>query len=121
MKIYFMFLKLAHQDLDIYTTARKFVCSCYKITKDLPSEERFNMIQQIRRAALSVHLNIAEGASRKSTLERKRHYGIARSSVVEIDGALDVAEDLGYIRKDQIQDLGNLLIKCFQMLTKMTG
>jgi four helix bundle protein len=114
-----MFLKLDHQNLDIYSTARLIVCACYKLTMNLPTEERFNMVQQIRRAALSVDLNIAEGASKKSTLERKRYYGIARSSLVEIDGALDVAEDLGYISKDKIQDLGNLIIKSFKMLTKM--
>jgi len=47
------------------------------------------MISQIRRAALSVHLNISEGASRKSETGRKRYYEVARGSVVEIDSALD--------------------------------
>jgi four helix bundle protein len=114
-----MFLKLDHQNLDIYRTVQFFVSACYKLTKSLPSEEKFNMIQQIRRAALSVHLNIAEGASKRSTLERKRYYGVARSSLVEIDAALDLAEDLQYIRKEQTENLGYLLLKCFKMLTKM--
>ena len=55
------------------------------------------MSQQIRRAALSVHLNIAEGCSRRSQAERKRFYEIARGSVVEIDTALDIAVDLKYL------------------------
>jgi len=67
--------------------------------KRLTREERYNLIRQIRRAALSVHLNIAEGASGKSLGERKRFYEIARGSVIEIDAALDVAEDMGYIKK----------------------
>ena len=67
-----MFLTLNHQRLYIYETSKKFVCQCYKLTKHLPVEEKFGMISQIRRAALSVHLNISEGASRKSETERKR-------------------------------------------------
>ena len=93
-----MFLTLNHQKLDIYSVSRLFVCECYKLTKHLPSEEKFGMITQIRRAALSVHLNVAEGSSRKSAQERKRYFEIARGSVIEIDAALDVANDLKYVR-----------------------
>ncbi len=67
-----MFLTLNHQKLDIYSASKDFVVECYKLSKQLPIEEKFGMISQIRRAALSVHLNIAEGASRKSEAERKK-------------------------------------------------
>ena len=85
-----MFLKLNHQKLEVYQSSKIFVLECYKLTKNLPADEKFGMISQIRRAALSVHLNIAEGASRKSATERKRYYEIARGSIVEIDAAPDV-------------------------------
>lgn len=114
-----MFLQLAHKQLDIYNASKSFVLACYQLTKTLPAEERFNMTQQIRRAALSVQLNIAEGASRKSYVERKRFYEIARGSVIEIDAALDIACELKYIIKDEQGKLGELMIRCFQMLTKM--
>ncbi len=52
------------------------------------------MVSQIRRAALSVHLNIAEGASGKSEVERKRYFEISRGSIIEIDTALDIAFEL---------------------------
>lgn len=58
-----MFLTLNHQKLEVYTASRQFVFECYKLTKFLPADEKFAMISQIRRAALSVHLNIAEGSS----------------------------------------------------------
>ena len=77
------------------------------------------MISQIRRAALSVHLNIAEGASRRSENERRRYYEIARGSVIEIDAALDIAKDLSYLETRKIDILGKLLIQCFKMLTGM--
>lgn len=75
------------------------------------------MISQIRRAALSVHLNIAEGASRKSETERKRYYEISRGSLVEVDAALDVASDLDYLKNLDRESLGEVTIKCFKILT----
>lgn len=114
-----MFLQLNHQKLAVYTASRTFALECYKLTKLFPAEEKFNLVQQIRRAATSVHLNIAEGASRKSEIERKRFYEISRSSIVEIDAALDISEDFGYCSKEQIQDLGNAMLASFKLLTGM--
>lgn len=96
-----MYLKLNHQKLDIYGVSRQFVFECYRLTKNLPSEEKFGMITQIRRAALSVHLNIAEGSSRKS----------------EIDAALDIAIDLDYINELKTEVLGETMVRCFKLLT----
>jgi four helix bundle protein len=111
-----MFLTLNHQKLDIYNASQQFVFECYKLTLRLPSEEKFGMCSQIRRAALSVHLNIAEGASRKSENERKRYYEISRSSVVEIDAALDIAKEVGYLNKLDTIQLGEKMLRCFQIL-----
>jgi len=114
-----MFLTLNHQKLQVYTASREFVLECYRLTKSMPSDEKFGMITQIRRAALSVHLNIAEGSSRKSEVERKRYYEVARGSVIEIDAALDIAEDLDYLRTFSVEKLGQSMIKCFKLLTGM--
>ena len=72
------------------------------MTKLFPTEEKFDMVQQIRRAALSVHLNITEGCSRKSKIERIRYFEIAIGSVIEIDSALDIAFKLSYSTKEQL-------------------
>ncbi len=114
-----MFLTLDHQKLDLYDFSRKFVTQCYLFTKQIPADEKFGMISQIRRAALSVHLNIAEGASRKSELERKRYYEIARGSIIEIDAALDIANDLQHLNNQNLNILGETMIKCFKMLSGM--
>ena len=114
-----MFLTLNHQKLDLYTFSRKFVLECYKLTKELPPDEKFGMISQIRRAALSVHLNIAEGSSRKSEAERKRYYEIARGSIIEIDAALDIANELEYLKNQNLTSIGETMVKCFKILTGM--
>ena len=108
-----MFLTLNHQKLDVYILSKALVLEAYKFNKEFPSEEKFGMISQIRRAALSVHLNIAEAASRKSEMERKRYYEISRGSLIEIDAALDIAN----VEKYDVSRLGECLLGCFKMLS----
>lgn len=112
-----MFLTLNHQKPDIYNFSKTFTLECYKLTKIFPADEKFGMISQIRRAALSVHLNIAEGSSRKSEVERKRYYEIARGSVIEIDAALDIAKEIEYLNNYDLTNLGESMIKCFKLLS----
>jgi len=114
-----MFLELSHTKLDIFKVSKSFVLNCYRETKTFPPEEKFGIVQQIRRAALSVHLNVAEGCSRRSATERKRFYEVARGSVIEIDAALDIAVELNYTTKERLYELGQFMIRCFQMISKM--
>jgi len=114
-----MFLELSHTKLDIFKVSKSFVLNCYRETKTFPPEEKFGIVQQIRRAALSVHLNVAEGCSRRSAAERKRFYEIARGSVIEVDAALDIAVELNYTTKERLYELGQFMIRCFQMISKM--
>lgn len=114
-----MFLQLNHQQFDVYKATKAFIKECYSATKEFPSEEKFALVRQIRRAALSVHLNLAEGFSRKSEAERKRFFEVSRGSIIEIDAALDVSEDLGYCKKENLQNLGVCMNRCFSMLSKL--
>ena len=114
-----MFLRLNHQQLDIFCVAKEFTSECYLLSRQFPADERFNMIQQVRRASLSVVLNIAEGASRKSVLERKRFFEIARGSLIEIDAAFDIAKQLGYLSKVNCSKMHELTNRTFSMLTKL--
>lgn len=85
----------------------------------LPKEEKFILINQIKRAALSVSNNIAEGASRKSEPDRKRFYIIARSSLVEVDNCLEVALHSDYLQSENIQQLESYILECFKLLSSM--
>ena len=114
-----MFLDLKHKQLEVYKAAKLFSAQCYKATLSLPADEKLNMVQQIRRAALSVVLNLAEGCSRKSEVERKRFFEIARGSVIEIDAAFEVANELGYLRNYDFSATKELANKTFSMLSRL--
>jgi four helix bundle protein len=112
-----MYLTLNHKKLEVYKASKTFVFDCYKLTKQLPKDEQFCLSSQIRRAALSVHLNIAEGSSRKSSLERRRYFEIARGSIIEIDAALDIVSGLSYVTEMSDSNLAQSMTNCFRLLT----
>jgi four helix bundle protein len=114
-----MFLKLYHRNLNVYTAIRELTKEVYLQSNSLPDLERFNMVQQVRRAVLSVKLNFAEGSTRRSEVERKRYMEISRGSIVELDAAFETAVDLKYFKADELQIFSEMLNKCFAMISKM--
>jgi len=112
-------LSLNHKNLDVWKNAIDFVAKIYRITEGFPKEEVYSITNQLRRAAVSVPSNIAEGASRKSTKDRKRFYEIARSSLVELDTQLEISIRLDYISGDQITELTKILNHLFAMLSNL--
>ena len=112
-------MQLNHKKLDVYQSIRELTKEVYILSSILPSEEKFNMVQQIRRAVLSVKLNLAEGATRRSGLERKRYLEIARGSLVELDAAFETAVGLSYYVINTLENFSKLLNKCFAMISKM--
>ena len=111
-------LKLNHKNLDVWKLAVKFVSTIYQITSKYPKDETFGLTSQTRRASVSISANIAEGASRKSLVERKRFYEIARSSLVEVDNHIEVANELGYLKKEELVELNEKLNELFAKLSK---
>jgi four helix bundle protein len=114
-----MLIKLNHQSLDVYAAVRELTKEIYRISMKLPPEEKFNMVPQMRRAGLSIKLNLCEGSSRRSATERKRFFEISRGSVIEIDAILETAIDINYLTTEDLTQIGLLLNKCFAMLSNM--
>jgi four helix bundle protein len=112
-------LNLSHKKLDVWKLAITFVKEIYKATQKFPKSEIYGLTNQLRRAAVSVPSNIAEGASRNSVADRKRFYQIARSSLVEIDTQLEVALELKFCSEETISVLGQRLNHLFAMTTNL--
>lgn len=112
-------LNLSHKNLEVYKISLLIVKEVYRHTKVFPKDELFNLVSQLRRAAISVSSNIAEGAARISQKEKKRFYEIARSSSVEVDTQLEISILLKYLKPEEIKDLEKALESVFKMLSKM--
>src|SRR5690625_558583 len=89
-----------HKDLDVWKLSRETVVEIYKITKDFPATETYGLTNQIRRSAISIPSNIAEGSARQSNKEFIRFLYIASGSLAELETQLLIATDLNYLPAD---------------------
>ncbi|MEK7573522.1 MAG: four helix bundle protein [Patescibacteria group bacterium] len=109
------------EKLTVWQDARAFANLIYRITKTFPSEEKFGLINQLRRASISVCLNIAEGSDKKSDAEFRRFLRMAIGSCEEVVTALYIAMDQKYIDKknfDIIYEDANRLVAKINALIK---
>jgi four helix bundle protein len=112
-------LNLSHKKLDVEKLSMSLISKIYNLTKSYPKEELYLLTSQMRRSAVSIASNIAEGASRKSSAERKRFYEISRSSLVELDTQLEISLFLNYINQDSITELSDIVNHIFAKLSKL--
>ena len=105
-----------HKKLDVWKLSMELSRVVYRLTTGSPSEERFGLVSQMRRAAVSVPSNIAEGAARDSNNEFRHFLSIARSSLSELDTQLDLSQDLGFIAETSRSEIDRLLTRIDKML-----
>ena len=97
--------RYSYKNLNVYQDAKAFVVAVYKLLDRFPDSEKFALCNQIRRAAISVTSNIAEGVSRTSVKEKIHFLEIAYASMMEVDSQLDISVDLQYIDIDQYESI----------------
>ena len=95
----------SHKDLDVWKKAINFVSDIYKITESFPNSELFGLTNQIRRAAVSIPSNIAEGAARTSQKEFNQFLSVALGSSAEVETQLLIALNLQFISTDRYKEL----------------
>ncbi|MDP3997552.1 MAG: four helix bundle protein [bacterium] len=93
--------------LKAWQESHRLVLNIYKTTKQFPSEELFGLTSQIRRAAVSITSNIAEGFNRRSPKDKIRFYDMAQASAAELQNQLLIARDVGYISDADFLSLAN--------------
>jgi four helix bundle protein len=107
--------RASHRSLTAWQEAMKMAAMIYRYSARFPKEEMFGLIFQIRKAAVSVPSNIAEGAARNSTKELLQFIGVASGSLAEVETQIELASILGYMGHDtecarQISRVGKLLV-----------
>ena len=100
-----MFHKFYFEKLDVWQNSRKFSVGIYQLTTGFPNEEKFGLTSQIRRAAISISANIAEGMSRNTNKDKVRFLNIAFASAIETLNFLILSFDLELITNDQYKEM----------------
>ena len=111
----------SYQTLNVYKDAKALVVEVYQLLKQYPAEERYALCDQIRRAAISITSNIAEGMSRYSDKEKAHFLEIAYGSLMEVESQLDISVDLKYISKEQFDMLSKEISSVGKQLSALRG
>ncbi len=103
-------------DLDAWKIGHALVLEIYSITRNFPKEEVYALTSQMRRCAVSITSNIAEGFSRQSYKEKIQFYSMAQGSLTELQNQLLVAKDVGYISLDVYNEVENHSIRVHKII-----
>ena len=113
-----------YKELDVWKRSIKLAVNIYKLTSTLPTEEKFGLVSQLRRCAVSVPSNIAEGSGRKTNKEFSQFLSIAYGSLCELDTQVIISLELGYLKTTDVQDIekevGELQKMIFALIQKFS-
>ncbi|MCD7932610.1 MAG: four helix bundle protein [Tannerellaceae bacterium] len=104
------------EQLVVWQKAHQLVLSIYKITKNYPKDEIFGLVNQMRRAAISITANIAEGYSRIGSKDKLRFYNISQGSLEEIRNFIILSKDLEYVTQDDKLALNDMAMDVSRLL-----
>ena len=105
-----------YKELDLWKESRKLVTDVYRLTSNLPLDEKFGLKSQLQRAAISVPSNIAEGMGRLTTPDTQRFLVIARGSLFEIETQLFLCLDLSLISDEEMNSIHKQVLLCLRLL-----
>ncbi len=108
-----------YQDLLVWQKSMELVKQVYILVEELPKKENYVLSDQMRRAAISIPSNIAEGSGRSSRSEYKRFLEIARGSQYELQTQLQICVMLNYFKKDDLENIFLLISEIGKMLNSI--
>src|SRR4030043_701474 len=113
-----------HKKLEVWKKAIEFVTKIYKVTESFPDNEKFGLISQIRRSAVSIPSNISEGAARSTKKEFIQFLSIAQGSTSELETQLIIANNLGFLKPEdmslvnELDEISRMIIGLMKVLKK---
>ena len=108
------------EEIVAWQKGKELVKLVYELTKKSPFSKDFGLIDQVRRAAISIPSNIAEGFDRQTNNEFRQFLFIAKGSTAELRTQISIAHDLGYISEEECKQVYDLSVQISKMLTKLT-
>jgi len=107
---------VSYRDLDVWQQSRLLVKNIYQLTKKFPKEEQFGLTTQLRRAAISIPSNLAEGCGRNHFKDSIQFFFISRGSLYEVETQLILAADLEIITETELKQVMEQVTRCKKLL-----
>jgi len=103
-------------ELEVWIKARELATFCYELTKSFPKEEMFGLTSQMRRSAVSIPSNIAEGCGRNTSKDTLQFLFIARGSAYELETQFYISTDLKYLSEIELASVFEKIMECKKLL-----
>jgi four helix bundle protein len=110
---------VGYRDLEVWQLSMTLVEKVFKLTEQLPGDQRFALVSQMQRAAISIPSNIAEGHAKRSGKDYKRHVTIAAGSVAELETQIELCVRLSFCSRDDVRTSWTLAQRVAQMLSRL--
>jgi four helix bundle protein len=104
-----------YKDLDVWKFGRELVLDIYKLTKKFPEDEKYGLISQMRRCAISIPSNIAEGQGRNHSKDSIQFYFVSRGSLYELETQLIISNDLEYTTQSESEAILDKITDCIKL------
>ncbi len=108
-----------HKKLDVWRTSMDAAQEVYRLTGSFPAEEKFGLVAQMRRAAVAIPSDIAEGAARQGKAEFRNFLSMAQGSLSELDTQLELSVRLCFVADNDVRVLSDYLLRIDKMLTAL--
>lgn len=108
---------MKYTELEVWKESRKLVSGLYEATKTFPKEELYGLTSQMRRCAISIPSNIAEGCGRRTSADTIHFLHISRGSLYELETQLYLAYDQDYLDKERLKTHMDNIIRCTKLLS----
>jgi four helix bundle protein len=108
-----------HEKLEVWRLAKALAGRVYSLTSKFTKEERFGLVDQMRRASVSVMSNLAEGCGRTSARDQAHFSQLAFGSLLELDAQLQLSLDLGFMCADDYQDIRQLVVELVKKISAL--
>ena len=105
-----------YTSLNVWEESKTLVTDVYKLTRKFPDNENYGLTSQIRRCAVSVPSNIAEGCGRNHTKDSIQFFYISRGSLYELETQMHISLDLGYINQEELTSILDQIVTCKKLL-----
>jgi four helix bundle protein len=109
----------SYRELEVWKKAMDMVVAVYELTNEFPQQEKYGLMSQIQRAAVSIPANIAEGYGRLHRGDYLHHLSIARGSLAELETHITIAVRLNYVSRDAVMNIWNMTQEVGKMLSTM--
>ena len=110
-----------YKNLIVWQKGITLVKEVYKLTANFPSEEKFGLVSQMRRAVVSIPSNLAEGQARRTTGDYVKFVSISEGSLAELETQMIISIELGFCLQKETENIFNLMVEIRKMLKKSVG